>query len=197
MTPAAEKRNWRIVGVDPGTSPTLCAWWDRGASAKFYDTEHTAGRYSSIRPKERQKNRNQPDHRRIRAILEYHQPDLVVIEKVWVRPGQGVVSSARLVYCMGLVEGIATGLGLNILRVYPTTWMKFHSLISHDKKYHRYFAGNQAPQWSWAFTRAKDHDRADAMLMAMMGEAVMDRAYQRALSRGAPEGFTPVIDFVR
>lgn len=193
----AKLRNWCVVAVDPGISPTMCAWWDRGESAKFYDKEHTAGDYRRERPKEKVKNRQQPSAQAIRAILEFHQPHLVVIEKIWVRPKQGVVSSARLVYSMALVDGIATGMGLNILRVFPTTWMKFHNLITHDKAHHRYFAGNQAPQWGWAFTRVKDHDRADAMLMAMMGEAYLDRAYERAVSKGAPDDFIPPVDAVR
>lgn len=198
-----------MLAVDPGTSPTICVLWDRGESAKWYDTEHTAGNYKAERPREATKNRNQPSPANIRRIMEYHHPDLVVIEKIWVRPtkeytrggksfrGQGVASQAKLIMAMALCDGIAVGLGYNVLRLFPQTWLKHQGLITKEKKFHREHATMMLPKWGWAFTRQKDHDRADAALMAITGMEFLDASYAKAVRRGAPLDHTPIIDTVR
>lgn len=185
------------MGIDPGLSPNICVIWDNGQSARWYDKEHTAGNYATVRPKETCKHRNQPSGPKIARIMEHHNPDLVVIEKVWVRPGQGVVSNAKLVFAMGLCDGIAQGQGRNILRLYPTTWLKHHGILTHDKGYHRSYVAQLAPQFAAYVTRSRDHDRADSYLIALSGLAMLDRAYTRAVARGAPIDHTPPIDLVR
>lgn len=200
-SPKAPTRNWRILAMDPGTSPAICALWDRGESVRFYDPEHTdaygdsSGMHGAT--KQHKRNRRTLSLEKVRKIIEYHDPHLVVIEKVWVRPKQGIVSSARLVFCAGVCEGLAYGLGRNIMRVFPQTWMKFHGLLTTNKAYHRWYAAQLAPQHAAYFTRVTDHNRADAMLMALCGLAFIDKAYEQAVRKGAPLDFVPKIDVVR
>lgn len=188
-------RNWCVLAIDPGKAPTICAYWDRGESVKWYDSEHTSGwRKDQPGPKN-----GDPaiDPNKVKHIIEYHNPHLIVVEKVWVRPGQGVASQAKLVYCYAYCEGLAKGLGKSLLSIFPQTWMKSHGLITRDKGFHRQFAALHGPQWAWAFTRKKDHDRADAYLMAVTGLKFMDRMYDLAVRKGAPLDYVPQFDLIR
>lgn len=194
----ARLRSWSIIVVDPGTAPSVVAWADRGDTVRFYDREHVGGygigaEDQKVSGKQDKRPVTEPDVEKFRAILEYHAPHLVVVEAVWVRPNQGIVSQAKMLRCRFMIEGAVLGLGLNLLRLAPQTWQKWHGILTSDKTAHRVLATSRYPKWGWAFGRMKDHDRADAMLMAEVGQDFMDKMHTRAVARGAPWQVTPTV----
>lgn len=134
----------------------------------------------------------------LKEILRWHGPDLVVIENAWVLPGQGLASSAAFVGAARLMEGIVHGMDIPLLVATPRAWRFYcgvtadpledlpfepqpeagrndESPTGHPTRYHlnkersRMRAMQLAPESADLFRRKKDHDRAEAFLMAVYG----------------------------
>lgn len=193
-------REWTIVAVDPGVQPTIAVLSNRGEELAFYEGTQTSvvivgkGSRPSVA-----RGKDLPCPHKISTILDMYRPELVVLEDVWVRPGQGVSSQAKLVLSLGIVLGAAVGQGLNVLRVRPQTWLAYHGLLKASKDFHREAAISMASAHQQAlFARAKDHNRADAYLMGLFGLAYMDAALETAVHKhGAPYDIVPPIYAIR
>ena len=94
--------------------------------------------------------------------------DLVVIEQVHSMPGQGVASTFRFGQAYGTLIGVAEALGVPIEFVAPTVWKKSYKLGA-DKDKARQIASDLWPDKADLFARKKDHNRADAALLAHWG----------------------------
>lgn len=94
-------------------------------------------------------------------------PD-VVLEDVHAMPGQGVTSMFRFGHALGLVEGVVSGLGLPLHKVPPREWQTMVRVRS-DPDAGRLRASQLFPTRAGLFTRKKDHNRADAALIAYAG----------------------------
>lgn len=184
-------RNWTVIGIDPGWIPTMVVLQYRGDEIKVYDPEH-------LRTFNTREKHGLPSPARIRQVFEYFDPQLVVIEKVWVRPKQGVSSSAKLIYGAALTEGIALGLNLNVLAVYPITWKKYFGLVRSEKSASIKYAQTWDPDKSAWFVRQKDHNRADAFLLGHFGVKYLDKVYERNVRRlGAAIDHNPAVSGVK
>lgn len=90
---------------------------------------------------------------------------LICIEKVTARPNQGVSSVFSLGHSMGVIEGIARLYDAPIEYVTPQKWKKYYSL-GKDKNDSLIVARKLFPDILDLLRRAKDHNRAEALLLA-------------------------------
>lgn len=91
----------------------------------------------------------------------------VVVERVAARPGQGVSSMYRFGFVCGVIDGVAGGLNLPISYVTPTVWKRHFNLPS-DKDAARALAVQTWPEIAaQAFSRVKDHGKAEAALIGL------------------------------
>ena len=84
----------RILAIDPGVSPTVClviVEMDRPWAVEFWEGRETSNELLSGKRK-----RLRPDASLLRMVLEEARPDLVLIEEVGPRPGEGASSSGAL-----------------------------------------------------------------------------------------------------
>jgi crossover junction endodeoxyribonuclease RuvC len=109
--------------------------------------------------------------------LEYH----VFIEKVHAMPAfgkdkngndkrQGITSMFRFGEGFGLWIGIIAALGLPCTQVAPQTWKKALMAGMPDKDASRQRAQELYPQCVKDLSRKKDHNRAEALLLAHYGK---------------------------
>lgn len=99
--------------------------------------------------------------RRIRLMA----PDVAVIERVSAMPKQGVSSTFRFGQAYGIAIGVISGLSIPLHYVTPGKW-KRHFALGADKEESRARALQLFPERSEAFSRKKDHGRAEAALLA-------------------------------
>lgn len=90
----------------------------------------------------------------------------VYVEKVSTMPGQGVASQGSLMHSAGVIEGVIGALGMPLVLVTPAKWKKAMGLGS-DKEQSRAMAQRLFPQAPLA--RKKDHNRAEALMLAEYG----------------------------
>ena len=150
-----------IAGVDPGVSPTLAFWWTASNRLIIADAAATSGKSKT--------GRTRPIPELIRAAIEEHQPELVVLEDVHGRPGEGVASVDGMARAVGLVHGICCGLGVTCRLVPPASWKLAMGLRGLDKDGSRRVACELWPQQAELFRRKSDHNRAEAALLARYG----------------------------
>lgn len=156
-----------IAAIDPGTSPTIAVLDSESGRIAIYDEVSAATKVNG-------RNTSQPVPELIAFVLAESQPDLVLIEHVWMRPvhgpkAQGAVSQARLVASMHLCWGVAAGLGLRVELVVPGTWKRHFHMRGGVKEDSRLKCLNILPESARFLTRKLDHNRAEALLMARYG----------------------------
>lgn len=98
-------------------------------------------------------------------ILGLTRPDHVIIEEVSAAPGQGVTSMFRFGFVAGALEGVAGTLGLPVTTIRPQKWRQIAGVRQGDDA-GRLRAIQLFPNKSELFSRKKDHNRADAVLIA-------------------------------
>lgn len=91
---------------------------------------------------------------------------MVLMETVRAMPKQGSSSTFSLGHTAGIIEGVVAAKGLPHEMVTPHTWKKHFGLDS-DKDKARTTAQRLYPEASLA--RMKDHNRAEAILIARYG----------------------------
>jgi crossover junction endodeoxyribonuclease RuvC len=104
---------------------------------------------------------NAAEWSRIVASLD---PDVAVVEQVGAMPKQGVSSMFKFGMGCGLIRGVLAGAGVPIISVTPAKWKKHFSLNSDAEK-SRALAIRRFPAAPLA--RRKDHNRAEALLLAL------------------------------
>lgn len=91
-----------------------------------------------------------------------------VVEVVHAMPKQGVSSTFRFGYAAGQVRGVLEALSIPILWATARQW-KGSLGLSSDKKDSVAMACEAWPERAVLFSRAKDHGRAEASLIARYG----------------------------
>jgi crossover junction endodeoxyribonuclease RuvC len=91
---------------------------------------------------------------------------IVAIERVASRPGQGVASVFRFGVSYGIVVGVVGALGHRTLHPTPSKW-KADMGLSADKERSRKAAIDRWPRSAAWFARKKDDGRAEAALLAL------------------------------
>ena len=99
-------------------------------------------------------------------------PTQAILERVHALPKQGVSSSFRFGQSLGTIEGVLASLQISTRYVTPAGWKRHYRLPS-DKDAARLAAIQRYPNIADQLARKKDHNRAEALLIAHWGrEAV-------------------------
>ena len=121
------------------------------------------------------------DAKAVKAYMEeclrISEGNLVFVqESVWARPQDGRSSIAKLLLGAGIVQGVAAGLGLKTLLPAPATW-KAAMKLGADKKLSLALVNKLFPAASHFWKRFKDHNRAEAALLAAWGYNQVNKAH--------------------
>lgn len=167
-----------LIGCDPGVTGGLALFIGTGLmSVKDIPNVEivTEAKGASIRdliggPKAHRKHRINPYG--LAAVLrEWTDGHSAILlrEDVHPRGGQGAVSSGVLMESVGLIDGIAITLGIQIEKVDPSTWKRAMG-VNDDKRMSCKRAIKEFPMWTSMFKRVSiDHDRAEAALLGLYG----------------------------
>lgn len=154
-----------ILGIDPGTTPCLLRLVDepgKPLTADVWDGDET-----SVQHRVGKSLRRRPSGPLLRGCFLEAMPDLVVIEAVNSMPGESPNGSFAFGFAAGILEGVASGLALRVLKVTPATWKAAYRFPPKaDKNYSRHVATNIAPHLAHLWTKVGHHNRADAFLLA-------------------------------
>ena len=102
--------------------------------------------------------------------LRLAEPDLIVIENVSARPGQGVTSMFNFGKTYGFAIAMAALAQCPIEFVTPAKWKGKLGLLKADKNASREKARQLYPKAAPELTRVKDDGVAEAVLMAHFGK---------------------------
>jgi len=105
----------------------------------------------------------------LRAWIKQHQPDHAYIERAQAMPKQGASSGFKYGRAVGAIEAVLSCCEIPMTIVEPTAWKKFPQLRGGDKEAGRQRALQLFPSAHALLARRKDHGRAEAALIALMG----------------------------
>lgn len=156
-----------ILGIDPGLTGALCVFRD-GAFHALYDIPTMANGKGSAKIKRRVDALTLATM--VRQIRARDSEDfmLAVVEQVAAMPGQGVASMFSLGETVGAIRGVLATLTIATEYVSPVTWKKAMKL-GKDKDAARSYAIQRYPEVAPYLGRVKDHNRAEAVLLAAYG----------------------------
>lgn len=150
-----------VAGIDPGKTGALCIL--------FPDDSVSVHRV----PLQKLKGKEQPAwtewEDQWASALDITLPDLLVIEDVAARPGQGVTSMFNFGKTLGFVHAIAVRQRKPLFMVTPTMWKSKMGLLKSDKNASRELARRLLPALAGDLARVKDDGVAEAALMALYG----------------------------
>lgn len=151
-----------IAGIDPGKTGALAILHPDG-SAEFFDV-----------PRIVLKGKNKPAWsqwaREWCMALDLAVPDMVVIEDIAARPGQGVTSMFTFGRTLGFVHGLVTATtSCPVHFVTPSVWKGKLGLLNSSKGASREKATALYPKSVGLLDRVKDDGRAEAILLAHYG----------------------------
>jgi crossover junction endodeoxyribonuclease RuvC len=154
-----------IIGIDPGVTGAIAAMTAAGALLAVEDLpayvtgtgtvkrQVSAAAFAAL----------------VRELRVRHGVDaeLAVIERVASRPGQGVSSTFSLGHTAGVIEGVLGALGVPVVMVAPASWKKAIGLPPGSAKdASAGLASRLFPAQAASWRRVKDHNRAEAALLA-------------------------------
>jgi crossover junction endodeoxyribonuclease RuvC len=145
----------KILGVDPGLEGAF-AILSADGDLLLVDDLPTIGSGTQRRI----------DAANLAVILRDQDIAAAVVEQVGARPGQGVSSMFRFGQSLGTVAGVIGALSVPLTWTSPASWKKAMSLNS-DAERSRQAAIERWPSHAQHFGRNKDHNRAEAALLAL------------------------------
>lgn len=108
--------------------------------------------------------------------LDLATPDMVVIEHVAARPGQGVTSMFNFGRTLGFVEGlVAATTSAALYQPTPTAWKGKMGLLKADKNASREMVRRILPGLTPEVARVKDDGVAEALLLALYGRRYLSQ----------------------
>jgi len=151
-----------IIGIDPGISGAIC-FFENGQVKEIINMPVMA----DGKKNKRQINGPQTYNEILRRIKNYPKKDItVVIEQVSAMPGQGVTSMFNFGQSFGVIKGICSAMQLSMFFIRPAKWKKYFGLIKTEKDASRTKVIEIFPYISSDFSRKKDSNKADAVLIA-------------------------------
>lgn len=142
-----------ILGIDPGAS---------GGLAFFYPSHPDLISIYDVPVVGKEINASA-----FHDLIRQHGPTLAIIESVHAFKGQGVSSSFNFGCAFGIALGVIGASKIPLLRVSPQRWKK-HFGLDADKEKARALAISKWPS-KLEFRRKRDHNRAEAALLALYG----------------------------
>lgn len=154
-----------IVGIDPGLSGAIALLNPLTRSVDLFDMPLVASKAG------------QPvtDIHNLARLLfpkEETGPQIVILEQVHAMPKQGVSSTFRFGQNYGAIQMAVAGHGYDVRDVTPNAWKKYFRLNS-DGEASRGLAIQRFPEMAEQLKRKKDHNRAEAILLALYGLEVI------------------------
>ena len=149
-----------IAGIDPGKTGALAITYPDG-SVQVFDV-----------PTVKLRGKEVPawhDWQRVWAGAFSFGLDLIVIEDVAARPGQGVTSMFTFGRTLGFVHALAVASGASVQTVTPSVWKGKLGLLNSSKGASREKAKALYPKSAVFLGRVKDDGRAEAILLAHYG----------------------------
>ena len=156
---------FRVCGIDPGLTGAIAHLAvNRERGACWIESVHDM---PTAQVKIGKSEKSQLILSEIKPLVGglFYRPDHVVIEEVGAAPGQGVTSMFRFGYVAGALAGVTAALDLPMTTIRPQRWMQLAGVRSGDDA-GRIHVAQLFPKQSHFFARKKDHNRADAVLIA-------------------------------
>ena len=144
----------RIVGIDPGVTGGFALIAPNGERLVTTLTNLKAGKTTIV------------DVPAFCAVLNECAPDYVIIEKVAGRAKQGGSSMFTFGAAWGCLLGASQACGYPTMLVSPQRWKIDLGLIGLGKAGSLALARKLYPECAKELRRVKDHDRAEALLIA-------------------------------
>jgi crossover junction endodeoxyribonuclease RuvC len=152
----------KILGVDPGVRGGLAiVELNNGAAPQLVDAIDIE--VTGVGAKER------VDAIALRTWIERHRPDHAVIERAQAMPKQGASSGFKYGRAVGAIEAAVALCRIPLTIIEPSMWKKFHSLRGGEKEASRQRALQLFPTAHALLARKRDHGRAEAALIALIG----------------------------
>lgn len=149
----------RICGIDPGATGGICCIDTRNGEAYVTDL-----------PLATDKSLKWINGLRLTELLKTYGPNVVVVERASVFPNQGTVSGFHYGMVFGSILSVLQACHLQVEFVTPVVWKKWMGLPGgKDKKASKFAALEKARNIfpTADLKRKKDHNRAEALLIAM------------------------------
>jgi crossover junction endodeoxyribonuclease RuvC len=103
-------------------------------------------------------------------LLQYG-PAQAFVERAQAMPGQGSSSGFKYGRAVGAIETTITLCGISTEIIEASAWKRFFHLHAGDKEGARQLALQRFPSAHALLARRKDHNRAEAMLIALFASA--------------------------
>ena len=153
----------KVIGIDPGLDGAVAVMVE-GKVVEVHDIPsfEITNSYTG-------KRKRKVDVLGLFRILAAH-PDteFVLLEQVWAMPKQGVSSAFTFGKTAGAIEAVVAMSTLPMHTVAPQVW-KRELRVTNDKDGARSRASDLFPEGYEWFSRKKDHNRAEAALIAHYG----------------------------
>jgi len=150
-----------IAGIDPGKTGALAITYPDGA-VQVFDV-----------PTIKLRGKEVPGwmdwQRSWSGAFDFAGVNLIVIEDVSARPGQGVTSMFTFGRTLGFVHALAVASGASVQTVSPAVWKAKLGLLNSSKGARREKATSLYPRSVGLLGRVKDDGRAEAILLAHYG----------------------------
>jgi crossover junction endodeoxyribonuclease RuvC len=155
----------KYLGIDPGVHGALAiVVVSDGAAPQLLDTIDIPT--TGVGAKER------VDVLAMRAWIESYRPDHCVIERAQAMPKQGASSGFKYGRAAGALEAVVACCEIPVTIVEPAMWKRAQHLRGGDKEGARQRALQLFPAAHERFARRKDHQRAEAALIALTMGAI-------------------------
>lgn len=149
-----------IVGIDPGISGAIAIVDEYGKYHEVHDMPIMANGKGNAKAK------NKVNASGLKNILNLYNIKMIYLERVSSMPGQGVASMFSMGDTFGCIRGVCAALDLPVEIITPQSWKKYYGL-GKDKEIVRAKAIELFPEAP--LSRKKDHNRAEAILIANYG----------------------------
>ena len=152
-----------VLGVDPGITGALCLLRDR-------DVLRIEDMPACVKPGNGAKVRRQIDAVALAAVLRgvtmgLRDECVVAVERVAAMPSMDATTVFSLGDSAGVIRGVVAALGMTLVYVEPRVWKRRFNLDC-SKGASRVRASEHLPDAAHHWARAKDHNRAEAALIA-------------------------------
>lgn len=158
-----------ILGVDPGLTGALALIGPDGVIVEDLPIMANGKGGATVK--------NQINGAALAQLLRPHVADIriAIVEQVSTMrqkgeggAKQGMATNGSLMHSLGVIQGVLAALGIPVQMVAPASWKKAMGLVGTDKEVSRAKAQQLFPAAPLA--RKKDHNRAEALLLAVYGQ---------------------------
>lgn len=160
-----EKQQLRFLGIDPGIN---------GGAAIIEREEGFPDEIVSAMdlPVMGEKAKKRIDVSHFQAWILKYRPKAAFIERAQAMPNQGASSGFLYGRAVGALEAVILCSGVPLELIESSTWKRKLNLKGKDKEASRQRVLMQFPKQGEGFARKKDHQKAEAVLIACYGASV-------------------------